>query len=496
MLIRHNEDDLDKVFRQKLYNAEEEAPLHLWEGIRQNNKKKRRVFFLWWTLPLALILGGAMVYAIQRNADSEPALAQTIEAKKVPTISSSINTKEEETSSSNETNVNKEGTKGSALSSIKNTTTSSTNNTQKQSKLNPRKVTGNKIRSSKSKVADQIQQSAVKNISVASFEISKSETVADNMNESVDFPNVLSLQINDVLLLDSTARNRAIVTNALKQELEKEVFTGGLPYVESTGQNYPQRWSIGAYYLISQPIRVQRPNTTDDSFRAFTDRTKPQLAHGFGLMTSYNLAWNVQLSAGIEYQRFTEEHNWIDSTLVQQKKYIFDYDTLTSMDYTTVIQTVADSVDTEQLTTTSRKGINRYSSISVPVLLSWNYAINKYAIGLELGPVFRISNNYSGNFVFANWVYQPAPTGLSNASGSYTKTSGLQSFEISTASVYRNWSTDLHIGLQQSYRFSPRLAASLSLQTRIMMTDSRTSNEIVHRFIQPGVRVGLNYFIK
>lgn len=494
MLIRHNEDDLDKVFRQKLYNAEEEAPLHLWEGIRQNNKKKRRIFFMWWMLPVALLLGGAMVYALQRGTTSRPTLAQTIETKNGPTTSLSVNANEEETSSINETTANKEEKKN--VQSIKNTTSNSSRNNQKQLEQKTTNAAHKRNTSSKSEVANHPKQSRVKTISPATFEVAMEKSTTSHAQERVDFPDVLSLQTNDALTLDSISKDRTIVTDELKQELETEVFTGGLPYVESIKQNYPQHWSIGAYYLLSQPIRVQRPNTIDDSFKAFADRTKPQLSHGFGLMASYNLAWDVQLSAGIEYQRFNEKHRWADSTLVQNKQYIFEYDTLITMDFTTITQNIEDSIITEQVITTSRERVNRYSSINIPVLLSWNYSINKYSIGLELGPVFRINSVYEGNFVFANWVNEPAETGFTNATGSISSTSKLQSYEMSTVNMYRNWRTDLHIGLQQSYRFSPRLAASLSLQTRIMMTDSRTSNEIVHRFIQPGVRVGLNYFIK
>ncbi len=499
MLIRHNEDDLDKVFRQKLYNVEEEAPLHLWEGIRQN-KPKRRAFIWWWMLPVALLLSGVLVYALREDSETQATMAQTLNEKK--------NQSDERKNSSSPTTGAKED--DNKLTEDKNQTTSAQNNDSKSKALYNHNTSNNtdqtntisKSKNTSSSIAQEHLPAAVNKVLVKEntigitpkigLGVAQQKTVID----SDVFPDIFSLQINDELRLDSLHAHQNSVTEVMKQELEAEVFSDGLPYVESTKAIKPHLWSIGAYYLLSQPMRVQRPNANDDSFKAFTDRTSLGLSHGFGLMTSYSLPWNVQVSAGIEYQRFDERHQWIDSTIVQKKTFVFEYDTLIAMDFTTVTQNIADSVVSEQLVINPRERVNRYSSINIPVLLSWNYRMDKYSIGLELGPVFKINSIYTGTFVFSDWVNLPTETGVWNTAGSISNTSVSRPYDLATVQVYRNWRTDLHIGVHQSYMITPKLSASLALQTRIMMNDARTSGEIAHRFIQPGVRVGLNYFIK
>jgi len=82
MLIRHNEDDLDRMFRQKLYNVEEETPLHLWEGIRQQNTRKRKTFVWWWVLPTAILTMSAVVYLLHGDHSKSNAIAQIATDKK------------------------------------------------------------------------------------------------------------------------------------------------------------------------------------------------------------------------------------------------------------------------------------------------------------------------------------------------------------------------------------------------------------------------------
>jgi len=290
---------------------------------------------------------------------------------------------------------------------------------------------------------------------------------------------------------------QTLLSQVLQESIEQDVFSGGLPFIGPTEDKVPLRWSMALYYGLAQPLRLRQPASQEYAYNQFVDRTQLGLSHSAGLMIGYSLPWHVQISAGIEYQRFHERHDWIDSTLVQKKTYVFDYDTTSTFTGTTITQYVIDSAETNEWKTQSNSRINRYSSINIPVLLSWIYPFKKYSLGLEVGPVFRIQSIYNGEFVFANWQSLPPTTNIWTEAGDASSSVLIsKSYEVPISQVYRSWRTDLHLGIHQSYLITSKVAASLSLQTRFMMNEPRTANETAHRIIQPGVRVGLSYFIK
>jgi hypothetical protein len=79
--IRHDENSIDKLFRQKLQDAEEPTPLYLWEGVRQRSAPKRR--FLWWWFAGAIVALGLITWAVSgQSGKSTNAIATTQETKK------------------------------------------------------------------------------------------------------------------------------------------------------------------------------------------------------------------------------------------------------------------------------------------------------------------------------------------------------------------------------------------------------------------------------
>ncbi len=60
--IRRDENSIDKLFRQKLHDAEETAPLHLWEGVRQRTAPRRK--FIWWWFAGAIVALGLITWAV------------------------------------------------------------------------------------------------------------------------------------------------------------------------------------------------------------------------------------------------------------------------------------------------------------------------------------------------------------------------------------------------------------------------------------------------
>lgn len=474
MLIRHNEDDLDKVFRQKLYNAQEEVPLHLWEGIRQKNTRKRRALIWWWVLPVAILTIGAAAYVLHSDNSETIAIAQLATEKKTSAtvvFDNNVNKTNEATNSRQENR----SVKSQPSSVIEK------NNQPKKSGLKGLTNSNNKMVVFEKETAQSTN---------TKFDSGKSY-ISPKMDDAVSQDLILVPDLDS-----SETKKQTSLSISLKESIEQDVFSGDMPFIEPTASKIPSRWSLDLYYVLSQPMRIKQPNAQSDTYTQFVDRTQLGLSHGTGILLSYSLPWNVQISMGIEYQRFHERHDWIDSTLVQKKTYVFDYDTTSTLTGTTITQYVMDSVETNEWKTQSNSRINRYSSVNIPVLLSWSHSFKKYSLGLEVGPLFRIQSIYNGEFVFADWQSLPPTTDIWTEADEASAVMVSKRYEVPTTQVYRSWRTDLHLGIHQSYSITSRMAASLSLQTRIMMNEPRTASNMAHRIIQPGVRVGLNYLIK
>jgi hypothetical protein len=73
--IRRDENSIDKLFRQKLQDAEEPTPLYLWEGVRQRSAPKRR--FLWWWFAGAVVALGLITWAVSGQFENNTSVVAT-----------------------------------------------------------------------------------------------------------------------------------------------------------------------------------------------------------------------------------------------------------------------------------------------------------------------------------------------------------------------------------------------------------------------------------
>lgn len=491
MLIRHNEHDMDKVFRQRLHSLEEEAPIHLWEGIRQKTSKKRRGMIWWWFVPTMLLLCGIGTYAFWNYQNSQKAIASVAFLSPQKTV-------EEPQQVVSKSLGNEESVINDHVVSKQNVHAISTNNNNDIRLGNEpgNREKSNSIINNKYTKKEKRKNPWVETQIPSLQETENTDDTVASILMSSDWSSLISEESLPVILNTDSIKTTKL-NDAIQAEVENQVFDNSLPYVNLPDQNAEQRLWLGAYYLLSQPIRMQTSSTEENTFRQFNNRTDLRLSHAVGLMATYRLPWNLNLSVGAEYQRFDEKHQWTDSVLVRRRYYEFSFDTTSSGNLTTVTPTIVDTSDTDTWRVAEHHRLNRYSTINIPVLFSWNYSRNKYAIGFELGPVFKVNRVFQGEFVFADWKSMPSldvDSWLDFPQESIVQES--YGYPVTTSQAYTNWTMDLHLGIAQSYMFSNKFGASLALQTRIMMNDSRTSNQIVHRIIQPGVRLGVNYYLR
>jgi hypothetical protein len=286
-----------------------------------------------------------------------------------------------------------------------------------------------------------------------------------------------------------------IQKDTLTKTLEREVFAPSLPYIDAPAVR-PSRLSVGAYYSLAQPMRVKRSGADDANFRDLTNRTDLSLAHGLGVQASYRVFGNWEVSAGLEYQRFNERHRWFDTTIVYGKIYSLVLDSVYDGAELTVTPVVHDSTVSKSMHIRDNAVDNRYTRFQMPLIVRWNYVKGKYSLGLEGGVVLHLQSTYKGGLTHMDWIPLPPFPVNSSAEVAVTAYQYQSRSTVPLQKVYKDWNTDLHFGIHQSYRFAHQWSASLALQTRIMINNADAERYTKHRMIQPGLRVGINYFIR
>jgi hypothetical protein len=519
MLIRHNEDDLDKVFRQKLYGVEEEAPLHLWEGVRQHTPQRKRVMWRW-LLPMLLLGLGASLWASFKYIQSRPSTAQVVvvaniastqqalvqHAEVLPYVAAMNNTTSDDAGitngsiSSSYASIDKEENKQLADAGNRNQSLNRYDAQQKTRK----KASSTTIRTSSDGNTLTSPMLAETHRSVGQSQMEITQLSPAMQSSTVYSATTMTSIVNAEYVIDSLwlkplavfpMEQSILSEDTLTKAIEKDVFSSSLPYIDSPAL-LPNRLSVGVYYSLAQPMRVKRSAVDDASFRELTNRTDMNLAHGVGVQASYRIGGNWELSAGLEYQSFNERHHWSDTTIVYQKIYSLALDSSYEGAELTVTPVMHDSTISKSISIRENEVSNRYSNIQMPLIVRWNYIKGNYSLGLEGGAVLHLQSTYKGGLTHMDWIpVPPFPINTSTAVP-VTEYHHQSKSTVPLQQVYKEWNSDLHFGIHQSYRFAHQWSASLALQTRIMISRDEEPRKTHHRIIQPGVRVGLNYFIR
>lgn len=513
MLIRHNEDDLDKVFRQKLYDVEEESPLHLWEGIRQRVPQRKRIIVWRWLLPLLMFIGGAAVWASYSYVQSLPSTAQAVSTAAIAAPEQGLVQHATLTPYKAQDGHTISHDDSPAFTSAASTKMNGAEDSSRtadgthlilageENSLH-RKETARQVAYTKSNNRKEITRPGSSSQKVVPIRDIEEHEPLTQIKQQPEETGAMDIGISEFVLdslwmrYDSLYQIPQIEERVFAESLEKEVFANTLPYIASPSSQ-PARFSVGAYYTLAQPMRVVRNGAADAAYTNLKHRTDMHLAHGVGVQTSYRLFGNWEISGALEYQRFNERHRWSDTTMIYERMYYIGYDTTYSETDIHVIPVLLDSLVSQSMSVKEQEVNNRYTNIQMPLILRWSHYHKNYSIGLEAGAVLHLQSIYKGGFTNVEWI----PLILTNPIGTTTPLPVTEyQYQSKTTAplqqVYKDWRTDLHLGIHQSYRFASHWSASLVLQTRMMLNKDDAPRQAHHRIVQPGVRVGLNYYIR
>lgn len=516
MLIRRDEHNIDKLFRQKLHDVEEETPLHLWEGIRARSQR-RRSRFLGFAFFAALVAG--IIFLISSGSDER---AQPIAE-----------------------NGNISATEKSAGNSEEAITVldSEKNNSENRSSAEAVSPPGGSQESNKKSAIDAEQTSADKAVSKPKKEVArktKTSNTPENSgkysgNSGIPLPdysaNKASSVINGSSVRTTTVFGQPIpepvqqisvvappsqiisyeddpstlpMSNGTYTQVEEEILDDAMspislaPPVFNLQQSKLSKWRVGVYAMATDPYHGASRGHNPQQIDALLSRTTTHTGTGLGAAVHYALQPQIYLSAGIETSSFKETHNWQDTTGYSGYFEQISYEeTYPDPEGPPVIVMNVDTVFNEDIVYSNHKATNEYISVNVPLMLGWQKQFGKLTLGLEAGPVLRVQNSYRGFFMFArsdvnsNANITTTPP-ITDTSGTEIGQS-MDNTEVRLDEYYTRWRTDLHIGINLNYEFAPRISVSAGLFYRQSAVIIDRGNPLAHRMVQPGARLAVFY---
>lgn len=519
MFIRRDEHQMDKHFRKHLYDASEDVPMHLWEGIRRKNNKRRR-FIFWMSLAASLLIGSLITYQLLEQP-GETASAPTTDVNPKNSIEQTNTSSDKGESSGLNTTDNssiiaapKESNQ--TAEKEKQPLNNAANKPEKKEKTD-RPVNRNDKSPAKNLIPKEprIQNSGVSQLPDKSSRekerVKSSDTatmpfvtspgsnsVADDHSKTPDHFTDKDYQNSAEHIDQNEGQSPMLSSGSSVAAIEEEIMRDDqLPLVtKNTPSPTPLQkniFSIGVYGLLTTPHHTTVQGTDMTTFKSLIGRTDTRYGKGVGLSVNYSPIPHLNIGLGIESYSFDEVHSWEDTTgtygyYQNATTYVVVTDTSSAPIQVTVIDTVYE----ENLIIRRREQRNVYSSINVPLLFGYQNTKNKFSYGIEIGPVFRIDRGYRGGFVF------PAASLIEDANADATITpneplSFGSDAQVNLASYYSDWKIDVHVGLNAGYLLSKNLQVSLGLFYRQSTVIIDKNNPLAHRMIQPGARLGLVY---
>jgi hypothetical protein len=504
MLIRRDEHNIDRVFRQKLHDAQETPPAHLWEGIRANTKSRKRFFGYWFALCAAVMLTigfgsyalistnqvlankelpGQTARAAQQQPNAPEQAAHTA-IKKEKVLATENNTasnnaiaeKKETIRLKNEPAVlNKKATN----KKIKSTSPAAINTKQ------------TKTPTENNSTAQSTSDNAIPHAEIHTEVKGFSQDFSITENQTMSTPTTISDAELSVSNSNATSPSDSIATNTTAPDSANIPALYTSPVI-----NKPNHFSIGLYGTYFQPQRhfTQQPSTSQSYGYVQPSQIKMHTGYATGIALTYQIQKHIYGVGAIEYMSFKEDMKYSQA----QEHANYSYYNLTDSvqviengDTTTVavtIPVVYDTTYTYQGHNT--KQINTYSTFQIPLLLGANQTINKWTFGVEAGPVVHITKWYNGDLRSNDIIVASADTSAQSMGATSQRIAGSQ---ISTSNYYKNWNLDLHTGVRIGYNLSSNWQVALGGQYRFMMR--RTQDQVLsrHRMALPGVSFGLYY---
>jgi hypothetical protein len=460
--IRRDENSIDRLFRQKLHDAEEPTPLYLWEGVRQRSAPKRR--FLWWWFAGAIVALGLVTWAVSGQFENNNTVAATANEVISPIVPEKKATEPIESTQTNSADANASGESNLTISTSDNKAIASTSNSAgiKSSQIKKQSVSVPK------KEAQKLPDTSL-------FSKYKKETKTEPLAESIQLDNTSNQ--SEILTEnpgETSNTNTNTGTNGESPDLVPDVAEAFQPNptVEDE-QNIkaqepseesdsmpndnasPFAFSIGVYGLAGKPqgVKDNDPNyNVVTTYESSYNNDPKNYSLGFGLFGKGETKKHFTLQLGFDAQKVTSK---VELTKVEVGEVI-----ITSITPDSSI--VEDLVPTYTFRTTVFP--SNYILYNTYLLVGKDFHWRKIYFGIQTGPVLRF-----------NTVSKALP-------------------ETYNDSTYVIYPPGRRLDLQASAQFGVLLNDHLNLfvhfQERWMLPAWKTTDA---RMVHPAVGLGVTY---
>ena len=510
----------DKFVRDKLKDHQSSVPPGLWEKIeRKKDKDPKGGFFLpriaiWAALFIVVASIGTGYYLSKNNNNTTESISQTTEQSAAANNGSTENENVNNTATNNNTNNNNSD----------NTVTSSATNATDNSKdaLNDEPVSGagktatdvttNKNADQKNTAASAGKTTAGKNSTNKSNYNSGSRHIPVQMNDGSNHisgvvpvkkintskagnkqsKGAITLLPGEITTENKDAENTGINVNRISLTAGKTAYNFrnipsfgqgkyNMSELKITGIDCPTTgklkrddWYLEVYGspdVIMKSVKA----TGNAAFVAKKDSTESQqVSFTAGFRISKAISENMLLKTGLQYSQINER---FDLRTENERKIITVVTIRTITGSNGADSTISDTSSVEQIGYRLQRTYNRYRSIDIPVLLSYEFGTNKLKFGLNAGAIINLYSWYNGNTIddSLNVISMN-----SKATGTYKQNVGI--------GLYAGFSIIKPIATKFDIFVEPYMKYNLSNMAR--------SSAYTQRFNTMGINFGIRYKLK
>lgn len=487
----------DDFFKQKLEQHDSGSPMHVWEKVRRElHEKDDDKGVVWWKNPLWLLalllfIGGGVTIGIIGNKNNwfnkTTALenvASTENSNKqndVAIVPATANDVTKESSKENNSTTLTEKTNDSNTTLTSSDKTPTITNTVSSDNDKAETSTVAEVKTKKAAIRKLIRKAKhPSQVPVAGLP-GDDKAVADLYpGKDTPKPSLQEQLNNDVNLSSAEGVNKTSVKSLLESEklkaaipLNPKVFLG-CPTIGPPRRNDLYLEVYGAADNVNRSL-TGTSSTPLNYIDKRKEAEKSQVGFSAGVRIAKNIGEKFLLKTGVNYSQINEHLKFLNEKDVRTVTVITTR-TVTSGGQTI---TISDTTTVTQVGTSYNNYYNRYRTVDVPLILSYELGNSRnFSVGINAGVIFNITSWYRGRIL---------DTSLNPVAINTGSTLGVNA-----------WKKNIGLGLYGSLSIYKRLNEKMQLffepYVRYNLKPVNTSETIVkQKYMTTGLQVGIRY---
>jgi hypothetical protein len=475
----------DKFVREKLKDHQSAVPAGLWEKIEQRKDKGRRGGFLpktaLWTGLFFLVTFAGIGYIILRDNDEKTVsqVSQTstnenlkssnksnnLTGKTTPAHIDNINSATDDKIE----NVHVKASSGLNTASI-NTNTASPNAEVEIGKLNTPDITY---------ANNDLSVTSKKKNKKRLFEIAGKKHYQDNgyLTQQNNVETVMPNELQKSYVPFTHGKTAYNLTNIGKFDADKSYSLSELKIVgidcPPNGRSKRNDWYLEVYGSPDLALKSVKATSNAGYVSKKDSSETQQLSYTAGFRISRSIGNNLLIKTGLQYSQINER---FDLRTENERRITTVITIRTIIGQGGVDSTVRDTTSMEQIGYRVQRTYNKYRSLDIPILLSYEFGNENLKFAVNAGAIINLHSWYSGNTL--------------------NDSLAVVSINSKTSGMYKeNIGVGLYAGFSVIKPVSKRFDVFLEPYFRYNFTNMSRSSGYSQRFNAAGISFGIRYRI-